>query len=160
MAGCNPDKGIWEDNENYICDGKVVFPVGSNVEPVSGRKVSFLPNILSLVTIDGVIQTDSVFFWSISNYVPVGKQLKLSPLGALKFRQEGKIYHMIVLNAMETQHNVLKTYNMEQLAVEQYAVLLMLQDWFLHANPDKRRSFIAWEDEFYAIQIMNNYQED
>lgn len=155
FSGCKPDQTIWEEPDRYVCKTNVEFPMGSNLEPISGKRVSFLPNILSLVTIRNVEQSDSIFYWCISDYVPIGRTLDAKPLCVLKFRQEGRIYNMVILNTVEEEHNVLQVKNMEQMATEHYAALLMLQDWFLHTDPSRLRSFVSWEDEWYAVRLIN-----
>lgn len=158
LSGCKSDNNIWLKSDKELCELTIEFPIGSNIEPVSGNRVSFLPNILSMVTIDNIEQTDSVFYWCISDYIAVRKKLKAKPLGVLKFRQNGKLYNMVILNAAEEEHKVLQVNSMEEFATQHYAAVLMLQDWFLHADPNHSRTFISWEDEWYAVQLMNSYQ--
>jgi len=96
----------------------------------------------------------------ISESVPTGTRLAVTPIAALLLRDRGEIDTKIIAVPRDSTLRVFQAGNFLELALEQDAARSIIETWFLNYKGPKQTELIRWEDETYAWREVRKWRRD
>ncbi len=96
----------------------------------------------------------------ISESVPSGTKLAVTPIGALLLRDRGEIDTKIIAVPSDTTLRVFRVDNFLDFALTQDAAKTIIETWFLNYKGPRQTELLRWEDESYAWREVRKWKKD
>lgn len=152
--GCKQELITEQQQKDGLCLIEVEHALGDSYDPFKKEIVEYLPCPLTKVIIPHINTQDSIWFYLLSNYVAKDQKLLALPIGVLKLESKNSSYQIIILQAEDVAFQAMQVDGFDAWITKNYAVTLMIQDWFLNLGMPNEIEFLSWENEFYARRVM------
>jgi inorganic pyrophosphatase len=93
----------------------------------------------------------------IAESVPTGTVMEVQPVGALLLDKAGKVEHLIVAVPAKPSEQVMAAPDYATLSKKYPGAKLVIQQWFMHANPEEKTKVMGWKDEAFAEEQISRW---
>lgn len=132
-----------------------------------GRVINFLPYPGNYGFVPNTIMDkerggdgDPLDVLVLSESVPTGTQLAVTPIGALLLRDRGEIDTKIIAVPADSTLRVFNVETFLDFALEHDAARSIVETWFLNYKGPRATELIRWEDESYAWREVRKWKRD
>lgn len=92
----------------------------------------------------------------LAEQVKVGTELWARPIATLMLEEFGQAKQIIVASPIDTMYQLSATTNFSDFITKNAGEKQIIQDWFLYQKGLGKTTLIGWENEKYALKLVNS----